>query len=281
MNLDRAYNSAIDFAQSHYENFPVISRFLPIEIRKHIAVVYQFARQADDLADEGEASDELRTQNLELYEKKLELSLNEKPESEFWFALSSTIKTKNLTPKYFYDLIDAFKQDIVKKRYTDSEELLNYCSRSANPVGRIILELYEIRNEKELFYSDQICTALQLTNFYQDVSVDILKGRIYIPITEMKKFGLDDFWIISKKHDENSKKLVTELVKQTDSMFDEGKKLLPSVPFLLRMQLKLTIIGGKKILEKIKMNDYNVVEKRPVLSRRDILESLIKLFVKI
>lgn len=281
MNLDRAYNSAIDFAQSHYENFPVISKFLPKEIRKHIAVVYQFARQADDLADEGEVSDELRTKNLELYEKKLELSLNEKPESEFWFALSSTIKTKNLTPKYFYDLIDAFKQDIVKKRYTDSEELLNYCSRSANPVGRIILELYEIRNEKELFYSDQICTALQLTNFYQDVSVDILKGRIYIPITEMKKFGLDDFWIISKKHDENSKKLVTELVKQTDSMFDEGKKLLPSVPFLLRMQLKLTIIGGKKILEKIKMNDYNVVEKRPVLSRRDILESLIKLFVKI
>ncbi|MBX3008546.1 MAG: squalene synthase HpnC [Melioribacteraceae bacterium] len=281
MNLDRAYNSAIDFAQSHYENFPVISKFLPKEIRKHIAVVYQFARQADDLADEGEVSDELRTKNLELYEKKLELSLNEKPESEFWFALSSTIKTKNLTPKYFYDLIDAFKQDIVKKRYTDSEELLNYCSRSANPVGRIILELYEIRNEKELFYSDQICTALQLTNFYQDVSVDILKGRIYIPITEMKKFGLDDFWIISKKHDENSKKLVTELVQQTDSMFDEGKKLLPSVPFLLRMQLKLTIIGGKKILEKIKMNDYNVVEKRPVLSRRDILESLIKLFVKI
>lgn len=280
MNLEQAYKQAIFFAQSHYENFPVISKFLPKEIRKHIAVVYQFARQADDLADEGEASDELRTKNLELYKKKLELCLNEKPESEFWFALSSTIKEKNLTTKYFYDLIDAFKQDVVKKRYADFEELLDYCTRSANPVGRIILELYDIRSEHELFYSDQICTALQLTNFYQDVSVDILKGRVYIPITEMKKFGLNDSWIISKNHDENSKKLVAELVRQVESMFDEGKKLLPAVPFLLRMQLKLTIIGGKKILEKIKMNDYNVVEKRPVLSRRDILESLIKLFVK-
>ena len=281
MNLEQAYNSAIEFAQSHYENFPVISRFLPQEIRKHIAVVYQFARQADDLADEGEASDELRTENLELYKNRLELCLNEKPESEFWFALSTTIKAKKLTSKYFFDLIDAFKQDVVKKRYADFNELLDYCRRSANPVGRIILELYNIRTDETLFYSDQICTALQLTNFYQDVSVDILKERIYIPASEMKKFGLTDSWIILKKHDDSAKKLLADLIEKTEFMFDEGKKLLPAVPFLLRIQLKLTIIGGKKILEKIKMNDYNVVENRPVLSRRDILESLGKVFVKI
>jgi squalene synthase HpnC len=281
MNLEQAYNSAIEFAKSHYENFPVISRFLPKEIRKHIAVVYQFARQADDLADEGEVSDELRTDNLELYKNKLELCLNKKPESEFWFALSTTIKAKKLTPKYFFDLIDAFKQDVVKKRYHDFNELLDYCTRSANPVGRIILELYNIRSDETLFYSDQICTALQLTNFYQDVSVDILKERIYIPASEMKKFGLTDSWIILKKHDDSAKKLLADLIEKTEFMFDEGKKLLPAVPFLLRIQLKLTIIGGKKILEKIKMNDYNVVENRPVLSRRDILESLGKVFVKI
>ncbi|MBI5729620.1 MAG: squalene synthase HpnC, partial [Ignavibacteriales bacterium] len=228
------------FTNSHYENFPVISFFLPKELRKHIAVVYQFARQADDLADEGEQKSEIRTQNLELYERQFMDCLNKKFANDFWIALHNTINQFNLTPNYFFDLLSAFKQDAVKSRYQTYDELLNYCSRSANPVGRLVLEFFNIRDNESIRYSDAICTALQLTNFYQDVSVDTQKNRIYIPLDEIKKFGVELNQFELKQNNTNFEQLLKFQVDRTKDYFLIGRNLFLRLPGKLEKQIKAT-----------------------------------------
>lgn len=280
-DLQRAYKNAMNFAHSHYENFPVISYFLPFKMRKHIAVVYQFARQADDIADEGEFTESNRIELLEQFKDSLEKSLAGIYNNEFWFALSATIQSLKLTPENFLNLLSAFRQDVTKRRYKNYYELNDYCRRSANPVGRIILEMYNIRDNDSLYYSDQICTALQLTNFLQDVSVDIGKGRIYLPLDELHKFEISKKMILESKQTDNFKDLMKFQIIRVKEMFKEGRNLLNRVPFRLRMQLKLTILGGEKILEKIEMNDYNVLAIRPFLKKTDYLKILINSFTKI
>ena len=274
--LKEAYNSSEEFAKSHYENFPVLSLTLPREVKKHIAVVYQFARQADDLADEGEINPEKRIQNLELYEKRFNDCLRGQFITDFWMALKNTINEGNLTPKYFYDLLSAFKQDVYTKRYQNYNQLLDYCSRSANPVGRIVLEICGVRNEEAFRHSDYICTALQLTNFYQDVSVDWLKGRVYLPQDEMEKFGVTENLFDEKQNNANFKSLLKFQVGRTRKLFVDGRSLLPFLPSSLLRQIKITILGGEKILDKIEVIDYCVIEQRPKLSRVDYL----KIFAK-
>ena len=161
--------------------FPVVSILVPKNLRKHVAIIYWFARTADDFADEGNMSEDERIEKLNDFENSLNDLLNGKFKSPFEQALHQTIKQKNLTPQLFFDLLKAFKQDVVKKRYNDFDEVLDYCNCSANPIGRLILELFDIRNEEAFNYSDKICTALQLTNFYQDIEIDYEKGRIYFP----------------------------------------------------------------------------------------------------
>lgn len=190
--LDSGYQKAIDFTKSHYENFPVVSFLIPKDLRKHVAIVYQFARQADDIADEGSYDSEERRDRLKVYKSQLNDAIHGSPSNDFWFSLSNTITSKNLESKNFYNLLHAFTQDLTKKRYSDFNDLLNYCSNSANPVGRIILELNGIFDEDSKIFSDNICTALQLTNFYQDVSIDIQKDRIYIPMDELNDFGVTE-----------------------------------------------------------------------------------------
>jgi squalene synthase HpnC len=276
ISLDQVYNEALHFTKSHYENFPVVSLFLPKRLRKHIAVVYQFARQADDLADEGNINCELRIANLELYEKSFKKCLAGNYENFFWHALQNTILGFNLTPQYFLDLLSAFKQDVVKNRYNSFSEILNYCERSANPVGRIILEFFDIRDELSINYSDAVCTALQLTNFYQDVSIDIEKGRVYIPLDEVEKFGVGLNQFELKKNNANFEKLLKFQVERTKDIFLVGHKLVERLPGQLRPQIKMTILGGEKILEKIEKLNYNVLNFRPKLSKQDYL----KLFMK-
>jgi squalene synthase HpnC len=268
-DLEIKYKSSQEFASSHYENFPVVSLALPTSLRKHIAVIYQFARQADDLADEGDVSPEERIENLDKYTNKFTECLTCDIENDFWPALKNTISEKRLSTEYFYALLSAFKQDVVKKRYKNYEQLLDYCSRSANPVGRLMLQLFDVRNEHAFYFSDLICTALQLTNFYQDVSVDYMKQRIYLPQDEMQKFGVSENLFEKKQNNANFKQLMRFQVERTSVLFEEGKNLLGYLPKSFLTQMKMTVLGGEKILQKIEEMDFDVMNHRPKLSKSD------------
>jgi|SRR5690554_1016504 len=263
------YREVISFAKNHYENFPVVSFLVPAEYRKHIAVIYWFARTADDIADEGNLSEDERINKLNEFEEKLTCALEGNSKNNCEIALINTIKSNNLDPVHFYNLLKAFKQDVVKKRYSSFDELLDYCKYSANPVGRLILELFNIRDEKAFLLSDKICTALQLTNFYQDVKVDFLKGRIYIPKDEMDKFKVTEKSFELKENSLNFQQLLRHNISRTQNMFDEGKELLNYLTGRLKLEIKWTILGGEAILKKIKKINYNVLNIRPELNKRE------------
>lgn len=279
INLDSAYNSAINFATNHYENFPVVSVLIPKHLRKHVAVIYQFARTADDIADEGNEATEKRIEQLNNFENDFSESLKYNFKNDFWAALRNTIIEEKLTPKYFYDLLTAFKNDVEIKRYNTFEDVLFYCRHSANPVGRLILELFNIRDESLNLYSDKICTALQLANFYQDISLDIKKGRIYIPLDEMKKYGVDENVFVQKDNNVNFKELLRHQVERTRTLFNEGKKLIQHLPLRLRFEITWTVLGGEKILDKIEELNYDVLNCRPKLSKVDYLILFLKSFM--
>jgi len=280
ISFESAYNQALFFTKSHYENFPVVSLFLPKKLRKHIAIVYQFARQADDIVDEGESNCELRIENLELYEDTFSKSLEGKFQDGFWFALNNTINEFILNPKHFYDLLSAFKQDISKTRYNSFDEILNYCERSANPVGRIVLELFDIRNEEAFKYSDAICTALQLTNFYQDVSIDMKKDRIYIPLDEIEKFDVKLNQFELKQNNTKFEQLLKYQIDRTKEYFSIGKNLFDRLPGKLEKQIKATVFGGEKILEKIEKINYDILNHHPKLSKINYFNILLKALIK-
>ena len=277
--ISTTYNSALDFARKHYENFPVVSLLIPKELRKHIAIIYLFARTADDIADEGNLSENERLQQLNDFENSLHNLLIGNFKSHFEEALHHTIIQKNLTPQMFYDLLKAFKQDVIKKRYENYDELLFYCKHSANPIGRLILELFNIRSEEAFNFSDKICTALQLTNFYQDIEIDYKKGRIYFPENEMKLFEVTENIFAMKENNVNLKKLLRHNIERTQKMFDEGKNLLKFLNGRLKFEIKWTILGGGKILQKIKEKDYNIFNARPKLTKRDFGALFIKSFL--
>ena len=193
-------------------------------------------------------------------------------------ALNNTNVQFNLTPKYFYDLLSAFKQDLVTTRYQTFDEIINYCERSANPVGRIILEFFSIRDEESLRLSDSVCTALQLTNFYQDVSVDIKKDRIYIPLEEIQKFGVSENQFELRENNTNFEQLLKYQVERTRQLFFEGRKLILRLPKELKSQIHMTILGGEKILNMIEKMNYNVIDTRPKLSKLDYFMIFFKSF---
>ena len=232
------------------------------------------------MADEAIESEELRVESLSEYENSLKRCLAGKYENEFWKALHNTIIEFNLTPKYFFDLLNAFKQDTVKKRYETFDELIDYCSSSANPVGRIILEFFDLRDEQSMLHSDSICTALQLTNFYQDISIDIEKGRIYVPLDEMEQFGVSEKQFSLRENSTNFEQLVAFQVNRTAKLFSEGKKLIPALPKELKRQIILTIIGGETILKKIRLINYRTILERPRLSKVDYIKIFLKSFVR-
>lgn len=269
---EKYFSEALIFTQSHYENFPVISFFIKKKLRKYVAIIYQFARQADDLADEGDIRPEERINNLEKYESQLNDALKGKSSEGFWKILKFTIDKNLLIPENFRKLIVAFKQDVIKKRYSSFEEVLGYCKNSANPVGRLILELHQLNDENLKLYSDKICTALQLTNFYQDVSIDIKKDRIYISQNELDKYGISEKEIYEGQFSNNFKELLKYQVQRTEELFNDGRNLLNYLPIRLRFQILVTIKGGEGILNKIKEIDFNVLENRPTLSKLDFIK---------
>ncbi|MFZ0453473.1 MAG: squalene synthase HpnC [Ignavibacteriaceae bacterium] len=263
---------SLSLSKDHYENFPVVSFLVPKHMRKDVAVIYWFARTADDFADEGNLLPEERLIKLNDFENRLTSLLKGYFENDVESALHKTIKERNLTPKYFYDLLKAFKQDVVKKSYRNFEELLDYCNYSANPVGRLILELNNIRSDEAFNYSDKICSALQLTNFYQDIKIDYLKGRIYLPEDEMAGFVIEKKVFELNENNLNLKKLLRFNVARTKKMFEEGRGLLKFLNGRLKYEIKWTILGGEEILKKIVRNDYRVLEERPKLNKFDFVK---------
>lgn len=265
-----------ELAKNHYENFPVSSFLIPNNYRKDIAIVYWFARTADDLADEGNISAEKRLKSLIEFEMEFENSLSNKSKIPEFLILSETIKSKKLNPELFKDLISAFKQDVTKKNYNSFDEVLDYCKRSANPVGRILLQIFNISNDNAIINSDKICTALQLTNFFQDAKIDFEKGRIYFPKDEMAMFKVTEKMFELNENNPNIKALLKHNIDRTKKLFDEGKDLLKYLSGRFKLEIKWTIAGGEKILEKIIKNNYDVFSSRHKLSKFDFLTLLVK-----
>ena len=272
---ESAYLSAEKFARAHYENFPVISFLVKKELRKHVAILYWFARTADNIADDPNLPDEEKMIKLNHFEGRLTSLLLGNYENDYETALHNTITLMHLTPDLFYDLLTAFRQDLIKKRYQSFEGLLDYCKYSANPVGRLILELNGIRDNNAFHYSDKICTALQLINFYQDVKIDHDMNRIYFPLDEMSMFAVTENMFELNKINLNLEKLVKYNIDRADKILEEGEKLVEFLPGRLKIEIKWTVLGGKEILNKIRKNSFDIFT-RPELSKIDFLMLLFK-----
>ncbi len=277
--IQQAYEKCVALANSHYENFPV-AKMVPQHLRKHVAAVYAFARTADDIADEQHESiaedDPIRIKNLEKFEAQLDLPNEQRLEQWRWIfeACDETIKEFDIPKQLFRDLVSAFKQDVVKKRYADFNELLDYCRRSANPVGRLVLLLHGFKDATRFEQSDKICTALQLANFWQDMSVDKLKNRIYIPQSDWNGLSESDFFAQSASQE--VKDVLKFQVLRTAKLFDEGAPLPKSLPFPLSLEIRATLAGGRTILKKIEAQDFDTLKARPKITKLDKIKILLK-----
>jgi squalene synthase HpnC len=255
----------------HYENFPVASLLLPAPLRQPVEAIYCFARAADDIADEGYEAPGVRLERLSAYRDRLAaISAGETPAEPMFRDLADAIRAHALPVSLFHALLDAFAQDVTKKRYAGFDELLDYCRRSANPVGRLLLHLFKRTTETELRQSDAICTALQLTNFWQDVDVDYTRDdRVYLPQDEMARFGVTQLHLLEKTCDASWAALLKFQVERTRALMLSGAPLGRSLPGRLGMEIRATVQGGLRILEKIERVDYDVFRHRPVLTALD------------
>jgi squalene synthase HpnC len=254
--------------RNHYENFPVGSILIPRRLRKHVAAVYAFARTADDFADEAEFARQRMALLNNWLQATTDISTKEVDHPVF-IALSDTIERFNIPIQLFKDLIFAFKMDVDKKTYADFDEVLFYCQHSANPVGRIILNLFGYTDEETMQLSDHICTALQLANFWQDVAVDLEKPRIYLPQDEIEKFNYSEILLSQKVFNSAYADLMKFQVDRTQQLFDQGKALIPKLAGRLKYEIKFTWLGGVCILKKIQALNYNTIANRPVVSKMD------------
>ncbi|MCX8057198.1 MAG: squalene synthase HpnC [Ignavibacteria bacterium] len=278
-SLESSYQFCLNLAKKHYENFPVASILIPKEKRKFVAAVYAFARIADDIADEGNLSNEFKVTQLIKYK---DIFVNKIITTEYPYleAVYDTIQKNNLTEKNFINLIEAFIQDNQINKYKTFSEIFEYCSKSANPIGRILLELFDIRDNQALTHSDEICTALQLTNFYQDLSIDINRNRFYIAEEILNKFELtfDDLinFNQTKIINENFKWMMKYLLDVNYKLFQSGENLLKYLSGLFKFEIKLTINGGREILNKIKLVEYNTFLIRPTLKKFDWIKIILR-----
>lgn len=254
----------------HYENFPVASWLLPRHLREPVGAIYAFARSADDIADEGGLSATERLQQLDAYRRELENIASGNPTAEpIFLRLRQAIAGHELPLQPFHDLLDAFGQDVVKTRYANFAELMAYCRRSADPVGRLLLRLYRAESPRQLAWSDHICSSLQLINHWQDVAVDWRKGRIYLPREDLLRFGVSENQIADGAADNNWRALLRFQVDRARAMMMAGSPLGRSLPGRIGLELRLIIAGGLRILEKIEAVDYDVFRRRPQLKTPD------------
>jgi len=255
---------------NHYENFPVASLLLPAHLRPAVEAIYAFARSADDLADEGDVQPEARLQALVKYEQALaRLENGEAVDYPPFRKLGEAIDAYRLPYGPFHDLLSAFKQDVRTTRYATFASLLDYCRRSANPVGALMLHLYKAATPENLRDSDAICTALQLINFCQDVAIDWAKARIYIPQEDMERFGVTEAHLQEARSDDAWRALMRFEIDRTRRMMQSGASLALRLPGRIGWELRLVIQGGLRILERIEDADYDVFRHRPQLQAKD------------
>jgi phytoene synthase len=254
----------------HYENFPVASLLLPKALRNPVEIIYRFARSADDFADEGSDPDDVRLARLQAYHGELEtIGRGEAPRSALFVEIARIVREHALPLGLFDDLLSAFSQDVTKKRYADFVDLLDYCRRSANPVGRLLLHLFKRTSETDLAGSDAVCTALQLINFWQDVEKDFAMGRIYLPQDEMARHGVSERHIAEQRCDAGWQSLLRFQVERSREMILRGQPLARSLPGRIGLEIRATIQGGLRILQKIERANYDVFRRRPVLRALD------------
>lgn len=277
-NLDKSYDYCRQLTLSHYENFPVASWLIPKAKRKHIFSVYAFARIADDIADEGNEAKDRKIEHLRIYRDDF-LTKSNSDNYPHFPALWDTLNRFEIPKALFTNLIDAFIQDNEKSTYKNFEELIGYCQKSANPVGRIILHLFDYKNEKMFQLSDNICTALQLANFWQDLSLDLKKGRCYLPQDDLRKFKVSIDELKSQKFNGEVRELIKFQIDRTLKLFRDGEELLNHLQGLLKLEVKLTILSGKRILKKIERMNYNTLTDRPKISLFDKLSLLFRLIL--
>jgi squalene synthase HpnC len=259
---------------SHYENFPVASWLGPPALRASISAIYAFARGADDIADEGDDPPAVRLASLDWYAKMLDhieiaADMRGAPAEPPFEALAAAIRRHALPMAPFRELLSAFRQDVTKPRYADIDELFDYCRRSANPIGRLLLHLYGVSAEVELGRADAICTGLQLANFWQDIALDWAKGRVYLPADDMARFGVSERQIADGIVDEGWRGLMAFEVARTRDLLRSGLPLARALPLRARLELKMVVAGGLRILRAIDRAQGDVFRRRPVLRRRD------------
>ena len=252
-------------AVSHYENFPVASLLLPARLREPVEIIYRFARSADDFADEGSDPPQARLQKLSDYRAQLAA-----PSTPLFRDLGKIIREHGLPVQLFADLLDAFSQDVTQKRYEHFPQLMDYCRRSANPVGRLLLHLFKRTSDLELKQSDAICSALQLINHWQDVDLDYTKdNRVYLPQDEMARFGVTERHLREKTCDAAWQALMKFQVERARNLMLEGEPLGKALSGRIGLEIRATVQGGLRILEKIERGGYDVLRRRPTLGAFD------------
>ena len=288
--IAEAYEACTRLARTHYENFPV-GRLVPREMQPHVHAVYAFARYADDLADEGYAGSakalgardvmtpEERLAALNDWERQL-CSAPGTPGLHFIFvALHETIRRLDLPRSLFTDLLSAFKQDVVKRRYANFDEVLDYCRRSANPVGRLVLLLHGKREDELHLLADHICTGLQLANFWQDVGVDLEKDRIYLPQDDQATYGVTEESLFARVADDKYRQLLAFQVDRTQGIFNQGEPLTKKLRGMLRLEIRLTWLGGTTILRKVEALKYDTLNHRPTVGKAEMAALFLKALV--
>ncbi len=275
-DVEGAYAFCESLVRSHYENFPVASRLLFGRARRAIAALYGFARLSDDFADEPEYEG-VRLERLEEWRRELAAVREDGvPGHPVFVALRDAVKKFALPLEPFEDLLSAFTQDVTKKRYESFAEVLDYCRRSANPVGRIVLMVHGYRDPELLRMSDAICTGLQLANFWQDMSVDLKKDRIYVPREDFERFGYSEGDMFRGAANEALRALTAFEVARARRLFAQGRALPSKLRWPLSWEIALTVRGGLAILDKIEAQGFITLGRRPALGKLDWLRALLR-----
>ncbi len=261
----------------HYENFPVASWLLPKRLRRPVEAIYRFARSADDIADEGDAPPAERLARLESYRRVLDrIAGGETPTDPVFGPLSEAIRAHAIPLAPFHDLLSAFAQDVEKTRYASFGEVMDYCRRSANPVGRLMMHLYGDHDPRHLAYSDAICSSLQLINFLQDIAVDYRKGRIYLPLDELAAHHVSEAQIAAGDTRGLWHMMLHKQIERTRKMLQAGAPLGRILKGRVGLEIRVTIRGGETILRKLHADPGCVFTNRPVLTRQDWIMMLVR-----
>lgn len=258
----------------HYENFPVASLLCPPALRPAVAAIYHYARTADDIADEGDVLAEARLADLAAYLAELHAVADGEQPGTRWarvfLPLANALREHALPLSLLEDLLSAFSQDVVKTRYADRDELLDYCRRSANPIGRLLLHLYGVNDPDALAQSDAICSALQLINFWQDLSIDLPRGRIYLPLDRCRAHGVDEALLFAGIDTAATRALVRSECDWAEALMRRGAPLVHRVPGRAGWELRGVVQGGLAVLRKIAALDHATLDRRPALGALDL-----------